>query len=122
MTTLTEWIETEARALQKQMPVGMIPETATGYEMFLRDFTIPIVQLCIQRFIGYDGAHAALMGHPKTLAAPLTIALMAKTAEEAADLTDPVTLIGVRRALDVVLAEHAQRREITLAELMEMTV
>lgn len=119
MTTLAEWIETEAHAMALGVPHVCAPDDptpGTAGEHFWKQATT----YAIQRFIGYDGAHAALMGHPKTLAAPLTIALMAKTAEEAADLTDPATLIGVRRALDVVLAEHAQRREITLGELLDV--
>lgn len=110
MTTLDEWVKAEAMLMARH--TGSIEEALDIWEERTR--------YAIQRFMGYDGAHAALMGHPKTLTAPVAITLLAHTAEEAADLTNPATLIGVRVAIDMVLREHAQRREVTLNELMEM--
>lgn len=118
MTKLAEWIETEAMLMARE--AGSTEEALEDPKVL--DIWKERARYAIQSFIGYNGAHAALMDHPRTLAALLTIALMAKTAEEAADLTDPATLIDVRRALDVVLAEHAQRRKVTLDKLMEKTV
>lgn len=121
MTTLNEFIESEARIMA--LAEGVEASTYDSQSCHeLRAYWRNNAARAMGRYVGYHDYHAAIMDRLPHVTRVLGAVLASNTYETVADLTEPRDVAVVIDGLSIALMEHARRLDLTPDELREQVL